>query len=620
MKSIDNDYVAVLIAREAGACGVVQSLALILVLVLAIATTASVRLRHASPEHRARWLLAAVAFVLCIYQPLAALGVLPLTGIGWPGLAIDSPADLWLLVIGASWCLLGSDTDVPGSADERVRATPRLRRARALVLVALAVGGLAAIALVARASAAALARVAGDDARLTTALHYAGSLACPWTERDGASANDVVPAALEATPGDADTARFDRELRAAWSLDRPALITGLGDCHDAGRWRLARDTSGTCHAQLAVGWPDVSLAVSRDASAWHATCAVTLPRDVEDALRARSIASHPPRVRVVGEALGIAARDVGELATGDAIIRLRPTAGTASLPAPSGAAAHVALAAGITLDADVKGVELHGAAQLYVAGSSGWRPIAYEGAMALDRESLIVAGGRVVLFRPRRAWEAAAPTIDPLLADDVDRAGDRTRRTYPYGNALPELGWVNPYDVDRSLGLDGWIHAALGHAAAPIAPGVCGTLAPPPIARDRVCGKSSLDGVTECRVALQPELARSLRAIADKLVNDPAPVTGHPVPPTRVAYVALRGDTGEVLAQGNVVPGRDPLAYAPTDAAAEARADRAARPARRERRRARRLELADRGRLDVQADRRARRRARSSVADRSARR
>ncbi len=571
VKSIDNDYVAVLIAREAGAWGVVQSLALLLVLVLVVAATASVRLRHASAEHRARWLLAAVAFVLCIYQPLAALGVLPLTGIGWPGLAIDSPADLWLLVLGAGWCLLGGDGDVPGSADERVRATPRLRRARALVLVALAVGGVASIALVARASAAALARVAGDDVRLATALHYAGSLACPWTEREGATASDVVPTALDGTPDDDDTARFDREQRAAWSFDRPALIAALGDCRDSGRWRLARDATpvpGTCHAELSTGWPSVSLAVSHDSAAWHATCAVTLPRDVEAALRARPVATHAPRVRVVGEALGIAARDVGELVTGDAIIRLRPSAATITLPAPSGLAAHVALAPGVVLDADSKGVALHGAAQLFVAGAGAWQRIVYEGAITLDRESLIVAGERVVLFRPRRAWGNTAPTIDPLLADDVDRANDRTRRTYPYGSALPELGWVNPYDVDRSLGLDGWIHAALHHASP--AGAACGTLAPPPIPHDRVCSTSPLDGVTECRVALQPELAASLRALADRLAADPNPITGHPVPPTRVAYVALRGDTGEVLAQGNVVPGRESLAYAPADASAEA--------------------------------------------------
>jgi len=121
--------------------------------------------------------------------------------------------------------------------------------------------------------------------------------------------------------------------------------------------------------------------------------------------------------------------------------------------------------------------------------------------------------------------------------------------------------------VDRSLGLDGWIHSALAHnSAKPIA---CGTLEPPAIARDRVCTPSPLDGVMECRVMLQPQLVLTLRALADKVLAEPEHYTGRGVSPVRVAYVALRGDTGELLAQGNVVPGRPPLAYAPIDAAAE---------------------------------------------------
>lgn len=98
----------------------------------------------------------------------------------------------------------------------------------------------------------------------------------------------------------------------------------------------------------------------------------------------------------------------------------------------------------------------------------------------------------------------------------------------------------------------------------------CGTLAPPAIERERVCSPSPLDGVMECRVALQPELAATLRAIAEQVIAAPKAHTGRDVTPVRVAYVALRGDTGELLAQGNVVPGRGALAYAPIDAAAEA--------------------------------------------------
>ena len=60
------------------------------------------------------------------------------------------------------------------------------------------------------------------------------------------------------------------------------------------------------------------------------------------------------------------------------------------------------------------------------------------------------------------------------------------------------------------------------------------------------------------------------RAIAEQIADSPKPHTGRDVTPVRIAYVALRGDTGALIAQGNVVPGRAPLAYAPVDAAAEA--------------------------------------------------
>jgi hypothetical protein len=193
----------------------------------------------------------------------------------------------------------------------------------------------------------------------------------------------------------------------------------------------------------------------------------------------------------------------------------------------------------------------------------------------LDRVTLIAAGPperrRVALFRPPRAWAGSPPAVDTLLADDTASVGDRARRVYPHGAALPELGWVNPFDVERSLGLDGWIHAALARPAAAAPPAAaCGTLAPAAIARDHVCSPSPLDGVTECRVSLQPELAARLHAIAAQTAADPKPHTGRDTMPVRVAYVVLRGDTGELLAQGNVVPGRAPLAYAPADAAAEA--------------------------------------------------
>jgi hypothetical protein len=198
--SIDNDYLPVLVAREAGAFGLAQGAVLLLVFAIGAGAIASARLRHASREHRARWLLTAVIAACAVYQPVASLGVVPLTGISWPGLGIDSPADLWLFALGAIWCVMGGGDR---GDDERVRRTPRLARARAIALVALAVAGAAALAIIVRAGTCALRRAAAEDTRVDDAIAYASAIACPWSEHDG----EVVPDALVTAPRDPATAR-----------------------------------------------------------------------------------------------------------------------------------------------------------------------------------------------------------------------------------------------------------------------------------------------------------------------------------------------------------------------------------------------------------------------------
>jgi hypothetical protein len=591
-RSIDNDYLPVLVARETGIGGLTQTIGLLLAIAVGAGAIASLRLRHASRQHRARWLITAVAGGLAVYQPLAALGVLPLTGISWPGLGIDSPADLWLFVVGAVWCLLCGDD---AADDERVRRTARLVRARAIALTALGVAAAAAVIVVARAGGAALGRAAAEDDRIDTALRYAATIACPWASRDAAALDDVVPLGVPGTPRDDATARFERELAAGWLRDRPSLVAGLGPlggCSGrAGRWTLAPD-GAACAATLRAGMPVIRLRAERAGAGFRGTCSVALSQDLIAAMRAPVRAVRAARIRVVGEAMGAAIGDVGELVAGSRVVRLRPGAPAvelARLPAGPTPASRVAIAGDVALDIRPapRGALLHGSAELFVAEPGQppvWRRMAHGSDVLLDRVTLIAAGPaehrRVALFRPPREWAGSPPAVDTLLADDTASIGDRARRVYPHGAALPELGWVNPFDVDRSLGLDGWIHAALarpgrGPGPAPAAPAAaavpaCGTLAPAPIARDRVCSPSPLDGVLECRVALQPELAAQLRAIAERVLADPRPHTGRDVTPTRVAYVVLRGDTGELLAQANLVPGRGPLAYAPADAAAEA--------------------------------------------------
>lgn len=753
-RSIDNDYLPVLVAREGGVTGLMQGVLLLLALIVGGGALASVRLRHASREHRARWLVTAVAGALAVYQPLAALGVLPLTGISWPGLGIDSPADLWLFVIGATWCWLGADG---AHDDERVRQTPRLARARRVVLIALVLAGVAAVIVVVRAGACALVRASDDDARVATALRYASSLECATPDRAG-TLDEVLPVIVAGKPSDAGTLRYERELNMMWKSQRATLIDALterpkssssdaptgttrtssaipvtfanntsgapmlrfinddepdgtakpkntprfddnrtragktkpgandrpvedktraanpdsgsrtaddkriskaddagkgrkpttgkpaakpasgdrklgdrkaddkratrggkrkgakgagddpkddsSDTRDdrtatdialdffdldapadapppqltcptkAGAWRIVR-SGDQCIATLPAGWPQVKLAIRRTPEGVHARCSVALPDDAVSALRT-TVRAPRPRIRVVSVPVGISADDVGEVAIGHRIIRLRAGAPERELSA-LGDGLHVAGSlsiAGTTkleLRATPRAVVLHGPAELFVADGVAWRRTLHAGEIALDRISLIAAGSAerrvVVLFRPPRVWGSGPAILDSLLADT---AGDRARRIYPHGAAIPELGWVNPYDVDRSLGLDGWIHAAQDAKPPTGGTASCGTLAPPPIARERVCSASPLDGVTECRVSLQPQLAFSLRALAEQLLDEPKPLTGRDTHPVRVAYVAMRGDTGEILAQGNLVPGRPALAFAPRDPAAEA--------------------------------------------------
>lgn len=597
-RSIDNDYVPVLVVREAGIGGIVQSLALLLVLVVAAAAFAAMRLGHASGAQRARTLVLGVVGALAIYQPLAALGVVPLTGISWPGLGIDSPADLWVFVLVLIGCGIAGEA---ATDDERVRRTPRLVRARRVAIGAVALIGVASGALVARAAACALDRVPGDDERVTAAVRYADSLACEVPEREAATLAEALSPKIVGTPSDAATARYDAELQQLWQRERATLLAHAESCTGrAGGWRFTREAPGggdapngdaaaapgrdtaaaagadtprdtdverVCTASLSLGWPTVRVAIEPRGAGVAARCEIVRDDAVLAAVRTKPAVAPAPRVRVVSALVGAAARDAGELVTTARIIRLR--AGAPALALDAKAAASLAAAGRVTLAPDVsievveRGARLHGTAELFVAGANGgWRPLIYSGELVLDRPTLISLGAQVVLYRPTAG--------DTLLADETRELGDRARRYYAHGAALPELGWVNPFDVRHSVGLDGWIHAALAAptTSAP-APAMCGTLELPSIDRARVCAPG-VDGVMECRVTLQPELAAELRTLADALIAKPATYTGRDVVPTRVAYVAMRGDTGEILAQGNIVPGRPALAYAPRNAADEA--------------------------------------------------
>jgi hypothetical protein len=205
-----------------------------------------------------------------------------------------------------------------------------------------------------------------------------------------------------------------------------------------------------------------------------------------------------------------------------------------------------------------------------------WVELPTQPLVRLDELTLVVvpgAGGGSWLFRaPRSFAPGESAEVDGVLAADVASVGGRARRHYVYGDRLPELGWLNPHQRRRGLGLDGWIHAALAEPAA--APD-CGLLAPAPAARDRICRRAE-DGALECRVSLQPELAQSLGVLTELLALRPQRMGrgAHPAPPTRASFALLRGDSGEILARGDFVPGRASAVYAPTSAAAELRLTR----------------------------------------------
>ena len=587
--SIENDYLAVLVVRETGVVGVAATTALLL-LALGGAWTLGAASRPPGARGTRRRTIAAVTLgAVTIYQPLAALGVLPLTGVSWPGLGLDSPSDALVHLALLGWLALPG----AGRADPyeiAVRTARRWRRATAVATAAAALAAIGGIAVVARGAAFAATR--GDDrpvaAGVARATAYARSLACaapvaPTTRALGAP---------RGAPTDAATARYDRELVARWALARAGLdaaaheVAATGTCRDRGAWD-ARLAGARCALTLDAGWPEIRVDVPR---AGPVACAVAADPDVLAPLAPRTRAK-APRVRVVGAATGAARADHAELVADHLVVRLRPGAPDADLstealasgapdasgagPAPARAAdagivatARATLAPGVVVIATDRGAAIEadaGAARLLVArpGPAGprWRRIAAASGARLATD---LAGTAVLVVDEgarRRAWLVrAGPGVAPLLADD---RGDA--RHYVYAGSLPALGWVNPYDVRRSLGLDGWIHAALAdrRAAAPSlddAP-ACGTLAPP--RPPSPCAPSPADGVLECEVAIDPHLELPLRALTELAALDPAALTTPAAPATRAAFVVLRGDTGELLASGDFVPGRAGPVHAP---------------------------------------------------------
>ncbi|MCE9575606.1 MAG: hypothetical protein K8W52_20815 [Deltaproteobacteria bacterium] len=617
--SIENDYAPVLILRERGVLGVAAVLALLLGFVAALWWIAGERFAHGSAAQRTRRVVTCVLGALIVYQPLAALGLVPLTGIAWPGLGIDSPTDAWmllLLVLGVvAWGRDGLPTD-DERHDRELRASRAFRTANRATTAAAALALSAALIIVGRGALAAAHRsgdvFTGAAPAALTAWRYATGLACTVGAVEG-DARALVPTDLIGAPLDADTARFHAALRSRWADDRPALVAAMSrfldepghPCAAVGPWRMtasvARDGAARCVARWRVGLPEV--AVAAEANGPHrgrGRCLVTTTRDP---LEVHAHATAPaPRLRLVSDAMGAAARDRGELASGHLIARLRPGAGAVDAGSREGAGLlvgdRIALAPGleVALAADRVVVRVAATAPpvaMLEAGPAGaWTVVAMRGEVALERTAILVVGDA----HRRRTWTfrgaRAGATVSPLLADDLVRVHDASapRRRYVYGGDLPELGWIDPYRAAGSLGLDGWVHAAVAEepsailAPAPSSPTptppstpsssptpswtdaalarpYCGTLAPPPTPSP--CAPSATDGVIECRVTVQPELELQLRNLTELIAADPTAWAGKGIPPTRAAFLVERGDTGAILASGEVVPGRASSAFSP---------------------------------------------------------
>jgi hypothetical protein len=665
--SLENDYLPVLILRELGVFGLLLTEALLLSAALGLGILGSVRFRHGSFAGRARLLAAVILGTLCLYQPLAAIGALPLTGIAWPGLGLNSPTDFWLLVVllfaasawGPPWQKERLD-----ELDGELRAGRVFRATERWTLGAAGAVGLAALMVLARAGVFAARRpgaIAVFDGRerlvapfqgLSDAVDYVHRLACDRPELEGSSPEDVVPHELLGDPAAAPgLARFHEAFVAAWRAERPRLVAALAAgpaCRGPrtfGHFRLepGTDDPAECHATFKYGWPEVHVRFRRSpGEPLRARCEVDVRAEPLAALRqpARPTSATGERVRLVARPLGAAAADVGELHGGRVVIRLRPgSSGDKALDAAR-AQPGIYLASRVDLSDELTLEIAPGTQKVRLSRKSGGQPVRVpswlvvrqaqserlqvaegedgrwsvhplEGAahpQPLDSLALVVTGrarGRNVwLFRPAQSHDGGAPTAEPLLADDVLTARGERFRHYTYGGLLPELGWVNPYQPRLSLGLDGWVHVAVAeHAAATaladLAGGAarpddtsgalasfqeaaCGTLRPfgseaPPAeaARrtwGRVCARSPLDGVLECQVSLQPELEIRLRHLLELASLEPEKfpplLSGRSArPPARAEFALLAGNTGEILARGDFVAGRQSTAYAPASPA-----------------------------------------------------
>ncbi len=627
--SIDNDYLPILLLRESGVLGVLAVAVALLIFVAGLWLIAGERFHHGSAEQRTRALAAMVLGLLAVYQPLAALGGLPLTGVAWPGLGLDSPSDAWIFVALACWIALWGSASRPTPSrggddpdraidryDAELRGERRFRRMRWAMGGATLTVALALLAILGRTAVFAARRPLPVDTaersvepfdRLDRAIGYARSLRCGDMPTDAESVR--VPLDLVGQPTTGATRRFHSASARTWARLRPTIVSEI-EAWNRGDERACGASDGSlsfertadgCRAVVDLGWPKVAISARREDGELSATCAIELSPEPLRALRLPPARPYrDARIRLVSRAMGVAATDRGELVSGHVTIRLRPGAGDIGghrLDAGMYAAERVAIGGDVFIELrgdravlrrergpdeepdDSAWLFVRGPAesvQVVSAAHETWRrEPSDQPEIDLAATSLLVVDGgsarSLWLFRPPSSWSDDEPTavVNPLIADDSWTVRGERRRFYLYGNLLPEVGWVNRFRERSSVGLDGWVRVAASEYAGADSPsaGMCGTLSPPSVELDRVCAQSPVDGVLECRVALQPELEIRLAHLTELIALDPVGFAGRRdkrwSAPVRAAYTLIRGDTGELVAQSQFVPGRESSAYAP---------------------------------------------------------
>lgn len=388
--SIENDYFPILLVRETGGLGMSVQILWLLLLALSL-WIGGARFAHGTSSRRVCQIVGVTFGLVAVYQPLAALGALPLTGISCPGLGIDSPADFWIVfaLLALTWVWTSHTTIEDYSERHLARehelfaehAAPLVRtslRVQSAVIIVLIIAG---ATLVFRTAAFALQRhepvqqvttPSGESSTqlrapfkaLEHALSYANQFTCErdhWPFDDDAlttgAVDEVLPEPASEPSVDASVERFDAAFKRVWNREAPFAMEHLqqclrgdavaGDARAFGHWRtrttgtddrachalLSRDDAVTgtcCSMQFSYGFANLYATYARARTGYAASCRIADPSPA--AIRALEHTPRKPyadaRIRVVSRAMGDAARDVGELISGSIVIRLRPGAGS----------------------------------------------------------------------------------------------------------------------------------------------------------------------------------------------------------------------------------------------------------------------------------------------------